>query len=180
MKTKIIFLAGFMGSGKSTIGPILANTLGWNFFDLDKVIESKQGKKITEIFAEKGEPAFRVLEREVLQEIARGENLIISLGGGTIADQKNINFMKKKGKIIFLDASPESFYHRLKYKTDRPVLKGNNEEVLSQDKLKQRIKEIINYRKKYYDQADVSLQTDNGTIGKTVDAISRIILKDFQ
>ncbi|MGA8265036.1 MAG: shikimate kinase [Ignavibacteriaceae bacterium] len=180
MKTKIIFLAGFMASGKSTIGPILANTLGWNFFDLDRVIELKQDKKIVDIFAEKGEAGFRKLEREVLQKIVKEENLIIALGGGTIADQKNINFMKKKGKIIFLEASPESFYKRLKFKSDRPMLKGKDENLLSQDELKNRIVEILNYRKKYYDQADVSLQTDGMTIGKTVDAISKIILKDFQ
>jgi shikimate kinase len=180
MKTKIIFLAGFMASGKSTIGPILANTLGWNFFDLDRVIELKQDKKIVDIFAEKGEAGFRKLEREVLQKIVKEENLIIALGGGTIADQKNINFIKKKGKIIFLEASPESFYKRLKFKSDRPMLKGKDENLLSQDELKNRIVEILNYRKKYYDQADVSLQTDGMTIGKTVDAISKIILKDFQ
>jgi shikimate kinase len=180
MKTKIIFLAGFMGSGKSTIGPILANVLGWNFFDLDRVIESKQSKKVVDIFAEKGEAGFRLLEREVLQEIAKGENVIIALGGGTIADQKNINFMKKKGKIVFLEASTESFYQRLRFKTDRPMLRGKDDELLSQDELKKRISEILNYRKKYYDQADISLQTDGLTIGKTVDAISKIIQKDFQ
>ena len=179
MKTKIVFLSGFMGSGKSTIGPILANVLGWNFFDLDRVIESKQSKKIVDIFAEKGEAAFRLLEREVLREITKGENVIIALGGGTIADQKNINFMKKKGKIIFLEASAESFYQRLRFKTDRPMLRGKDEELLSQDELRKRISEILNYRKKYYDQADVSLQTDGLTIGKTVDAISKIIQKDF-
>jgi shikimate kinase len=144
------------------------------------VIELKQDKKIVDIFAEKGEAGFRKLEREVLQKIVKEENLIIALGGGTIADQKNINFIKKKGKIIFLEASPESFYKRLKFKSDRPMLKGKDENLLSQDELKNRIVEILNYRKKYYDQADVSLQTDGMTIGKTVDAISKIILKDFQ
>ena len=179
MKTNIVFLAGFMGAGKSTIGPILANTLGWNFYDLDKVIEAKTGKKIADIFSEKGEAAFRSLERDTLLELAKGENIIIALGGGTITDQKNINFMKEKGKIIFLEASMESFYHRLKYKTDRPVLRGKDEELLSQDELKQRITEILNYRKKFYDQADVSMYTDKNSIGKTVDEITKIILKDF-
>ena len=180
MKTKIVFLTGFMGSGKSTIGPILANTLGWNFFDLDGLIEARKGKKIAEIFDEIGEAGFRSLEREILKETAKGENVIISLGGGTIADQENINFMKKKGKIIFLKASPESFYQRLKFKTDRPLLRGKDEKLLSQNELKQKIKEILHYRKKFYDQADISLKTDNTTIGKTVDAVSKIILKDFQ
>ena len=180
MKTKIVFLAGFMASGKSTIGPMVANTLGWSFFDLDRVIELKQGKKIVDIFTEKGEIEFRAFEREVLKEIAQGENVIIALGGGTVADQKNINFMKKKGKIIFLEASPESFYQRLRFKTDRPLLRGENGELLSKGELKKRIVEILEYRNKYYKQADVSLPTDGITIGKAVDAISKIILKDFQ
>ena len=179
MKTKIVFLAGFMASGKSTIGPILANTLGWDFFDLDRVIESRLGKKITDIFAEKGETGFRSLEREVLQEIASGENMVISLGGGTIADQKNIDFMRKKGKIIFLEASAESFYKRLRFKSDRPMLMGKSNDLLSPDELKHRIKDILKNRKKFYAQADISLQTDSTTIGKTVDAITKIILKDL-
>ncbi len=179
MKTKVVFLAGFMGSGKSTIGPILANTLGWNFYDLDKVIEKKHGKKVADIFFEKGEAGFRIIEREVLQEIACGTNLIISLGGGTMADQKNINFMKKKGKIIFLEATAESYYQRLRFKADRPILKGKNEELLPPDELKKRITEILNYRKKFYDQADLSFRTDNISIGKTVENISRIILEKF-
>ena len=88
--------------------------------------------------------------------------------------------MKKKGKIIFLEASNESFYQRLRFKADRPMLRGKNEELLSPDELKKRIEEILNYRKKYYNQADVSLRTDGITIGKTVDAISKLILKNFQ
>ena len=179
MKTNVVFLAGFMGSGKSTIGPILANTLGWNLYDLDKVIEKKYGRKIADIFFEKGEAAFRIIEREVLREISSGNNLIISLGGGTMTDQENINFMKKKGKIIFLEAKAESFYQRLRFKTDRPILKGKDEELLSPEELKKRITEILAYRKKFYEQADMSLKTDNISIGRTVENISRIILEKF-
>ena len=179
MKVKIIYLAGFMGSGKSTIGPIVANSLGWDFADLDLVIEKKHSQKIGTIFAEKGEPEFRKIEREVLKEISHGENLIISLGGGTIVDQKNINFMKSRGKIIFLEASPESFYRRLRFKNDRPILKNENDESLSQEELKYRIINLLNYRKKFYSQADITIQTDGITIGKTVDNLVKVITREL-
>ena len=168
-----------MGSGKSTIGPIAANALGWNFIDLDEVIERKLGEKISVIFAEKGETEFRKIERETLKEISVNKNLIISLGGGTIVDQKNLNFMKAKGKIIFLEASPESYYKRLRFKNDRPVLKNENDELLSQEELKQRIINLLSYRKKFYSQADVTIQTDGISIGKTVDNLVRIITRDL-
>ncbi|HKI77755.1 MAG TPA: shikimate kinase [Ignavibacteriaceae bacterium] len=179
MKTSIIFLTGFMASGKSTIGPILANTIGWGFYDLDKEIEKRKGKKIKEIFDEKGEAAFRATEREVLMEISSGINLIISLGGGTMADQKNITLMKKKGKIIYLHATAESFYYRLKYKTNRPTLIGKNKEILPDKDLRNRIEELLNYRKKFYDQADYTIKTDGISIGQTVDSLAKIILKEL-
>jgi shikimate kinase len=179
MKAKIIYLAGFMGSGKSTIGPIVANSLGWDFADLDKVIENKLNKKIGSIFAEKGEREFRILEREILKEISLSENMIISLGGGTIVDQKNIDFMKSKGKIIFLEASPESFYRRLRFKNDRPVIKNENDETLPQEELKDRITNLLNYRGKFYNQADLKIQTDGVSIGKTVDRLVKIITRDL-
>ncbi|MFZ0454631.1 MAG: shikimate kinase, partial [Ignavibacteriaceae bacterium] len=70
MNNKIVYLAGFMGAGKSTVGPILANTLGWNYYDLDKVIEERLGKKIKTIFEENGEPFFRQVESEVLKDLS--------------------------------------------------------------------------------------------------------------
>ena len=100
-----IYLTGFMGSGKSTIGPILANTLGWDFFDLDKLVENKTGKKIRDIFEQEGESYFRKIETDTLREISESKNVIISLGGGTIANKENIEIMKNTGKIIYLKVS---------------------------------------------------------------------------
>ncbi len=95
-----------MASGKSTIGPIVANTLGWIFFDLDKEIEKRENRKITKIFEEDGEDYFRHIETEILKNISNSENLIISLGGGTMIIQENREFIKKNGKLIFLLSSP--------------------------------------------------------------------------
>ena len=80
MKNKIVYLTGFMGSGKSTLGPILANTLGWEFYDLDNVIETNSGMKIKEIFDNYGEDHFRILERKALLQISENDKIVVSSG----------------------------------------------------------------------------------------------------
>jgi shikimate kinase len=172
-----IYLTGFMGSGKSTIGPILANTLGWDFFDLDKLIENKAGKKIREIFDQEGENYFRKLETETLKEISESHNIIISLGGGAIANKENLEILKKTGKIIYLKVSLDTVYHRLRYKKDRPALTKNDSESLNKEEMTNRIKELMNARAKYYEQADCTIDTDKISLGKTVDKIVKIISK---
>lgn len=179
MKNKIIYLTGFMGAGKSTIGPILANTMGWEFYDLDRVIEKILGKKIKTIFEEKGEQYFREIEEKTLRELSEGKELVISLGGGTIANEKNFEIIKKSGSIVYLKSSPESMYERLKFKRDRPSLIKSDNESPTKEELMQRILHIFNERKKYYEQADVILDTDKTTVGITVDKIVKIISKQI-
>lgn len=171
----IIYLTGFMGSGKSTIGPILANTLGWDFFDLDKLIEDKTGKKIREIFEQEGESYFRKLETDTLREISESQDVIISLGGGTVASQENLEILKKTGKIIYLKVSIDTVYQRLKYKRDRPALTNSNSGSLSKEEMTSRIKKIMDTRQKYYEQADFTIDTDTNSLGKTIDKIVKII-----
>ena len=88
-KKSLIFLTGFMGSGKSTIGPILANTLGYDYLDVDKHIEQKAKKLVSEIFNSEGEQAFRAMEKNALRELTELNHCVISLGGGTIANEEN-------------------------------------------------------------------------------------------
>jgi len=164
-----------MGSGKSTIGPILANTLGWDFFDLDKLIENKTGKKIRDIFEQEGEGHFRKIETDTLREISESKNVIISLGGGTIANKENIEIMKNTGKIIYLKVSLDTVYHRLKYKKDRPALTKSDSESLSKEEMTNRINELMDTRAQYYEQADYTIDTDNNSLGKTIDNIVKII-----
>ncbi len=164
-----------MGSGKSTIGPILANTLGWDFSDLDKLIENKTGKKIREIFEQEGESYFRKIETETLKEVSELQNVIISLGGGTIANKENLEILKKTGKIIYLKVSLDTVYYRLKYKKDRPALTKSNSESLSKEEMTDRIKKMMGTRAKYYEQADYTVDTDRNSLGKTVDKIVKII-----
>lgn len=169
-----------MASGKSTIGPILANTLGWNFFDVDKEVEKKVGMKITELFKLKGENYFRSVESEVLKNLSEKNNVIISLGGGTIADNNNFKIIKSTGKLIYLKSSPEMAYKRLRYKTDRPALHIEGEELPAKEQLLEKINELQKNRKKYYERSDFIIDTDAETVGKTVDKIARFIKNEIE
>lgn len=176
---KLVYLTGFMASGKSTIGPILANTLGWNFIDLDQVIEERTGCTIKKIFAEKGEGHFRNLETETLKELSSLDTYVISLGGGTIASDINLEIIKKTGYLIYLESSPEEFYKRLRFKRDRPALLFDSDEEPTKEQLIQKINNLLSKRIKYYNQADIKVNTDNIKVGKTVDKLTSIITKHF-
>lgn len=165
-----------MGSGKSTIGPILANTLGWDFFDLDRVIEKKEGKKVRTIFEEKGEEYFRKIENETLVELSQSSgNTIISLGGGTIVNEENLKILKATGTIIYLKISLDSAFGRLKHKRDRPSLIDENSDDTFNEELKNKIDNMINIRSGYYEQADFEINTDDTSVGRTVDRIVKFI-----
>jgi len=176
MKKKIYYLTGFMAAGKSTIGPILANTLGWNFYDLDKEVEKKERMKVVELFDQKGEDYFRKSETALLEQLSQDNESIISLGGGAIASDVNFEIIKSTGKIIYLKSSPEMAYKRLRFKRDRPAFVFEGEEVPSKEEFLERINKLLNSRKKYYEQADFVIDTDNQTVGKTVDIIAKYIL----
>lgn len=172
---KIIYLNGFMAAGKSTIGPILANTLGWDFYDLDRVIEQQVGKKIVDIFKDEGEQFFRQKESDVLLELSKMEYVIISLGGGTSSSNNNIEILKQTGKIVYLKASAEALYRRLRFKKDRPMFNDINSS--NKENLKIKILELLDKRRPFYEQADLIINTDNNPLGLTVDKIARLIEK---
>lgn len=179
MKKKLIYLTGFMASGKSTIGPILANALGWNFCDLDRLIEQESGKSIRSIFEEYGEDHFRELETKLLKKTSELDNYIISLGGGTVASDINFEIIKSSGVLIYLESSPEESYKRLRYKRDRPALLFNGEEEPSRAEFLERINSLLEKRIDYYNSADIKINTDNTSVGKTVDKLIQIIKKNF-
>ena len=126
-----IFLIGYMGAGKTTLGKPLAQKLGAAFCDLDDCIEEHYGKTISEIFAEKGEDAFRTIERNILQEVVKLENVVVSCGGGTPCFFDNIEMMNACGETVFLSASPAVLKeHLLMGKNKRPLIQGKNPEEL--------------------------------------------------
>jgi shikimate kinase len=175
---KIIYLNGFMASGKSTIGPILANTLGWEFCDLDKVIEEEVGKTIVQIFQDEGEKFFRDKETEVLKKVACKENVIISLGGGTSVYNNNLEIIKKTGKVIYLKTSTEALFNRLKFKKDRPLFNKDNI-VDSKENLRLKIFQLLEQRTPFYEQADLIINTDDYPLGQTIDLIAKFIQKNI-
>jgi shikimate kinase len=179
MKKKIYYLTGFMAAGKSTIGPILANTLGWDFYDLDKEVEKKERLKVVEIFERKGEECFRKTETDLLKKLSEDDEVIISLGGGAIASDINFGIIKSTGKIIYLKSSPEMAYKRLRFKKDRPAFIFEGDETPSKEQFLERINQLLDSRKKYYEQCDFIVDTDNQTVGKTVDIIANYINKDL-
>jgi shikimate kinase len=177
MNRNVFYLTGFMASGKSTIGPILANSLGWDFFDLDKEIVKKEGMKITEIFKLKGQDYFRKVEYELLKSISNNNNVIIALGGGTVASESNYEIINSTGIMIYLRSSPEAAYKRLKFKNDRPALLFEGDELPTEEEFVERINLLLEQRKEFYERADYVISTDSLPVGKTVDKIVRIIEK---
>ncbi len=168
-----------MASGKSTIGPILANTLGWNFYDLDKLIEEATGKSVRKIFEENGEDYFRKFETETLKKTSKLENYIIALGGGTVANQINLEIIKSSGYLIYLESSPEETYKRLRFKRDRPALLFDGEDEPTKTEFLEKINSLLQKRINYYNQADLKINTDNCQVGRTVDKLTHIIKKEF-
>ena len=124
-KVGAIFVAGFMGSGKSTIGRALAARLGWRFADLDDEIERRAGLGIPEIFETRGEGGFRDCEHEALREqaglAAMGRPLVLALGGGTYAYSRNRGLMRRVGPAIWLDAAPDALWERVRNEAHRPL-----------------------------------------------------------
>ena len=123
-RKQLIYLLGFMGSGKTTVGKLLAQELNWPFIDLDAVIEAGQGQSIREIFENSGEIFFRQLERAALIEAAKTEPAVIALGGGTFAQQGNFDYLRETGgATVWLDCSPETLRLRCEGVDNRPLFR---------------------------------------------------------
>ncbi len=122
----IIFLCGFIGCGKSTVGEKFSEKYQYEFLDLDKRIEDKAGMKISDIFKLKGEKYFRELETKELEEI-KGENIVVSTGGGAIISQDNSKIAREKGKVIYIKVPFEICYDRIKNSNTRPLAKSKDQ-----------------------------------------------------
>jgi shikimate kinase len=129
---KRIFLVGFMGAGKTTLGKALARRMGLSFIDTDNFIENRYHKKVSEIFSLNGEEYFRTVEHTILREISEFENIVVSTGGGLPCFNDNMKLMNRAGITVFLDLSPQALASRLQTsKTVRPVLQGRTGHELS-------------------------------------------------
>ncbi len=166
-KGKNIILIGFMGSGKTSVGLRLSYRLRIPVEDTDKMIEGRQGRAISEIFATDGEEAFRFMESALLEEISRrGYRRIISVGGGTPVREENRELLKKSGTVVYLRAKAETIYMRLKGDTTRPLLQCENP--------LERISELLEVRKEAYEScADVIVDVDDLQMEDILEQISR-------
>jgi shikimate kinase len=145
-----IFLLGFMGSGKSSLGKKLATRLGREFVDLDELIEEKAGQTISGIFSDKGEGYFRNIEHELLTGFNSEGEYVVSLGGGAPCSESNIGFIQTVGISIYLKEPEDVLFGRLRgNKKDRPLIANLNDEAL-----KQFISDKLSEREKFYERAD--------------------------
>ena len=151
-----IFLIGYMGSGKTTIGRIIAPRLNMSFIDLDVFIEQRYFKSIAQIFEEKGEDEFRKIEHNTLLEVSCFENTVVSTGGGAPCFFDNIDVMNDRGLTVYLQLSPEKLLHNLKKgKAKRPLIKNKTDEELLRF-----ITENLEKRKVFYEQAKLILNPE--------------------
>ena len=163
-----IFLIGYMGSGKTTIGKLLAVKLGYSFVDMDTHIEEKQFKTVAQIFSELGEEKFRLLEQHCLHEVAEFENVVISTGGGAPCFFDNMDYMNSKGLTVYLKLSPIQLTERLE------TSKANKRPLLAERKgeeLRQFIADGLAKREPYYSNAQLVISGDFET------AVEEIIKK---
>ena len=124
-----IVLVGFMGTGKTVVGKAVAEEVGMTFLDMDVVIEEREGRKISDIFAEDGEPYFRSLERKLIQELSDGSGLVIATGGGIVLNPENISDFNKSSLVVCLSLDPDIIMQRLLSDTTRPLLQGDDKTI---------------------------------------------------
>jgi len=149
-----LVLIGMMGTGKSTIGKLLAAKIGAVFLDTDQLIEARIGKRIAEIFANSGEIYFRKLEHELALELSQTkQRQVIATGGGFVLNQSNLEIFRPQGLIIALTATPETIYQRVNNDQERPLLAVADPLV--------RIRELLKERETNYAQADLVVDTSN-------------------
>jgi len=168
-----VFLTGFMGNGKSTIGPILANTIGYEFVDVDRAIERFVRKTVNEIFHEHGEEYFRTLERNLIADLCARKNIVVALGGGTIADPVSYKAVTASGVLVYLKIPPQQIITRLRSKTDRPLLTGASGEILDEESVRSRAMSLYLAREPFYEKADITVLSGEQSVGLTVDEIVR-------
>lgn len=164
-----LFLIGFMGSGKSSIASHLRQAYGMTLLEMDEEIERREGRSISDIFASKGEEYFRSLETALLADLQEAENTVVSCGGGVPLRARNVELMKKSGKIVLLTAEPKTILQRVSGSHSRPLLEGRKNVAY--------IRKMMEERRPYYERAaDLILPTD----GKDQEAICQELLEGLK
>jgi len=183
-RSRTIYLSGFSGCGKSTIGPLLAARLKAPFVDTDEMIERQTGCSIQEMFAKKGERHFRRVEAEVIKLLdrRRGQRRVIALGGGALINKRTRQLVATGGMTVFLSCSVRELYRRLKDKKGRPLLNvGARHGIVGRDAKLRRIQRLLHERLPVYRLADVCISTTDRSPRRTVEELLRVIagLNDY-
>lgn len=152
-----------MGAGKSTVGRILAEEMGFSYCDSDKLLEEQAGETISKIFSERGEDYFRDLESQTLEYISSKEKQVVATGGGVVQRKENWTAMKKSGITVYLKASVETMLERIKHDNSRPLLQVKNPIETA--------RELLDIRTPMYEKADLMINTENCSPGKVADEI---------
>ncbi|MFT5969876.1 MAG: shikimate kinase [Flavobacteriales bacterium] len=151
--SSMIFIIGFMGSGKSTLGKTLSHTLGFEFIDMDEWIANRACKTIPEIFAQDGDAAFRALEQECLHHLMHKENMVVATGGGTPCYFDNMELMLEIGEVVFLNLNEEVLINRLREEqTQRPLIADKSEADL-----RKTVNQLLQERLPFYKQASITI-----------------------
>ncbi len=168
MKTNVAII-GFMGAGKTTVARALAKRLNLEYIELDTMIERKAGKSIKDIFSEDGEIVFREYEIEVIKDIYRGRDTVIACGGGVILNQINIDRLKKRSVIVYLEVSSQVLLTRVQGTgTKRPLLNTVDKEL--------RIRKLLAFRKPLYERAaDITINTTKINVDSVIDELVNIL-----
>jgi len=165
---KNIVLTGFMGTGKTAVGKKLSRLLNMELIDVDTEIEKSQKMTINDIFKNFGEPGFRKIETEMIKKLSGKKNIIISTGGGAVLKQENLDVLREKGIIVCLLATPETILRRTSHNSKRPLLQVEDPSG--------KIKELLNFRKPFYEKADIMIDTE----GKTPIQIAEEIIEKIK
>jgi shikimate kinase len=145
-------LIGFMGTGKTSVGWLVAENLHFEFLDTDEMIQTRTGRSIADIFAKDGEATFRALERQIVGELSTHEKAVISTGGGLPANPENLAALKEHALVICLWSSPEKIWERVRHQSHRPLLHDPDPQ--------KKIRDLLAAREPFYKQADVLINTD--------------------
>jgi shikimate kinase len=171
-----ILLTGFMGCGKSTVGPLVAERLGYRFIDTDERVEAAAGRPAEALFLERGESVFRALETAVLSQAMAEDEVVIATGGGALASEASLGIARDGGVVVYLQVRPETLAARLQAHAGRPLLHDEDGQPLEGDLLLERIRGLLARRERYYAQADATVEADDLTPPDAASAVVRAVL----
>lgn len=157
-----------MGTGKTSVGHLVASLLHFKMVDTDELIEQRAAKRISTIFQQDGEAAFRQMERQVVAELSHLRDLVISTGGGLVIDPVNLNSLKRHSLVVCLWASPETIWERVRHQAHRPLLNAP-------DPL-ERIRQLLTEREPFYRQCDVLVNSE----GRSVKEVALHVVHQFR